>query len=71
MSIIFVTQNEMRKLFNLIIFNLVILYTLNHITNILPHLITELNAIKPFINYGALTCKIITALEFVSIRFNV
>jgi hypothetical protein len=57
----------MRNPSDLFILNLVISDILNLITNIIPHFVTELNAIDPFLNYGILTCQIITGLEFVSI----
>jgi len=57
----------MRNPSDLLILNLVISDILNLIINVTPHLITELNAVGPFLNYGVLTCQIIIGLEFVSI----
>lgn len=65
--LIFVLHSEMRNPSDLIIFNLVISDILILIKNIIPHFVTELIAIDPFLNYGVLTCQILAGLEFVSI----
>jgi hypothetical protein len=67
MLVIFALHSEIRKPSDLLILNLVISDILNIITNIIPHFVTELNSVDPFLNYGVLTCQIITGLEFTSI----
>lgn len=65
--LIFALRSEMRKSCDLLILNLVISDVLNLIPNIIPHFVTELNALDPFLNYGVLTCQILTGLEFTSV----
>lgn len=67
MLLIFALHSEVRNPSDLLILNLVFSDILNLITNIIPHFVTELNAVGPFLNYGLLTCQIITSLEFLSI----
>ena len=71
MLLIFALHSEMRNPSDLLILNLGISDILNLITNIIPHFVTELNAIDRFLNHGLLTCQIITGLEFVSIGSSV
>jgi hypothetical protein len=48
MLVIFALYSKMRNSSDLIIFNLIISDILNIVTNVIPHFVTELNAIDPF-----------------------
>ena len=71
LMIIFALEREIRTRANILIFNLALADALNLITNIVPHLITEFNSLSPFINYGEMTCKVLTVFAFLSIGLSV